>query len=127
MFQVIYEYLEPWPDTGSMRIEPPQMTVDIPISPDSVRRRANGYLTTYVSITLHATNPTLVLNDQGQVWHMSMDMRLPDFGYISTLNFIDVDAQTRNILPLTEEQIRQIQDKANAIIARLTPATMPTS
>ena len=66
----------------------------------------------------------LVISEQ-PVWRLSLEMRLPGLGHVATLGTLDVDAQTREILPLTDEQIRTLQDQANAIITRLSPETTP--
>lgn len=122
MIQVLYEYTQPWPATGSMRLESPPIALDIPVSPDSARRRVNSYLVTYVSMTLYGAEPILVIREQKPFWRVAMNMRLPDFGDISTLGHIDVDAQTLEVVPLGEQKIRQIQDRANAFINLITPA-----
>lgn len=122
MIQVLYEYAQPWPATGSIRLEPqPPMVLDIPVSPDSARRRVNSYLVTYVSMTLYAADPILVIQERKPFWRVSMNMRLPDIGFISTFGHIDVDAQTLDVVPLTKEQIRQFQDRANAFINLIAP------
>ena len=122
MFQVIYENSESWPETGPLLVEAPPISLKISISPDSARQRANGYLVTYVSMTLHASEPRLIVGDR-TVWRLSIDMRLLGLGHVATLGSIDVDAQTRTIIPLSDKQIRAIRDQANAIITRLTPET----
>lgn len=121
MIQVLYEYPQPWPDNGALNLDfqPPALEISVP--PDLARRSVNSYLVTYVSMTLYAADPILILHDQKPFWRVAMNMRLPDFGYISTLGHIKVDAQTREVEALTEEQIRQIQDQANAIIRLVTP------
>lgn len=116
MIQVLYEYSTPWPVNGPMRLESPPISLDIPVSPDSARRKVNGYLTTHVSMALYGADPVLVMNDQKPFWRVSMNLRWPGWEYVSTLGHIDVDAHTRDVVPLTSERIRQIQDKANAFI-----------
>ena len=52
-------------------------------------------------------------------------LHLPDLGPISLQATIDVDAQTREVMPLSSEQISTLQAQAHAIAARLTPETAP--
>jgi hypothetical protein len=56
---------------------------------------------------------------------LSLEMRLRGLGPVATLGTLEVDAQTGEVRPFSDEQIRAIQDRANAIITRLTPATTP--
>ncbi|MEM7127711.1 MAG: hypothetical protein AAF702_15360 [Chloroflexota bacterium] len=116
MIQLLYEYSQPWPVAGPMRLESPPIALDIPISPDSARRRVNGYLTMYVSMALVGADPVLVMKERKPFWRVSMNLRWPGWGYISTLGHVDVDAQTRDVVPLSIEQIQRIQDKADALI-----------
>jgi hypothetical protein len=124
MVQVIYEYLESWPENGSLQVEIPPVHVEVSVSPDAARRRANGYLVTLVSMMLHATDPMLILGER-PIWRLSMEMRLHKLGPVATLGTIEVDATTGTVFSFTAEQIRAIQDRANAIVTRLTPAAAP--
>lgn len=100
--------------------------MDVPVSSDEARRHANGYLVTNVSMTLHATDSMLVMGEQS-VWRFSLAMRLPGFGTVTTLGTIEVDAQSGEVRSFSDEEIRAIQDRANAVIARLTQSTTPTN
>jgi len=124
MFQVVYENRESWPDQGPLLVKAPPVAIEIAVSPTSARQRANGYLVTDVSMTLHATNPMLLL-DERPVWRLSLAMRLRGLDQVATLGTLDVDAQTREVLPLTSQQIRAIRDQANAIVTSLAPETTP--
>ena len=121
MFQIVYEQLSEWPENGPLVIEAPAINTEILVSPDSARRRVNRYLSTYVSMTTYAADPILNINDKRSCWRLSIHMRLPEIGHVATLGVIDIDAMTCEIIPLSNERIRSIQDQANDIIARLTP------
>ena len=121
MFQVVYEDAKPWPQEGALRVETPHLVIDIPVSPDSARRRANRYLGTYIAMALRASNPMLVFADDRPIWRMSMDLHLRTLGKVATLGTIEVDARTREVFPLSTEKIKQIHERANAIVTRLTP------
>jgi hypothetical protein len=124
MFQVVYEHLGAWPAGEPFLVEIPHVQIEVPVSPDVARRSANGYLVTDVSMTLHATDPMLVIGKQ-PVWRFSLEMRLSGLGAVATLGTLEVDAQTGEVRSFSDEEIRAIQDRANAIITRLTPATTP--
>jgi hypothetical protein len=122
VFQVVYEEIKTWPSEGSLFVEAPAVSTLIKISPDAARRYVNDYLTMYVSMTLHAVEPVLLLGEQ-PLWRLALEMRLRKLGPVARLGVIDVDAMTGDVIPLSAQQIRQLQDRANDIIARLTPAT----
>lgn len=114
------------PEDGAWRIEVPAMTLDVSIDPETARRRANGYLVTYVSMMLHALNPILILDDP-PVWRLSLSLRLRDIGDVAILGTVDINAHTGEVDSLTTAQIRMIQDQANAIVTRFAPATAGSS
>jgi len=122
MIQVLYEYTKPWPDNGSMRIETPAPTAfEISVSPDSARRCVNGYLGMHVSMALEGADPILVLDEHTPRWRVALNLIWPGLGFTSTLGYIDVDARTREIVPLTNEKIREIRDNVDEILACITP------
>jgi hypothetical protein len=120
MVQVVYELPESWSEDKPLLLTIPSAQIEVPISPDGARRRANGYLVTDVSMTLHAVNPVLVLGER-LVWRLFIQMRLRTLGDVAIVGTLDVDAQSGEVLSLTEQQIRAIQDQANALITHLTP------
>lgn len=122
MFQVVYEYADPWPQQGGLQIQPPAMNTAIAVSPDAARRKVNGYLATQVSMSLLAGKPVLVMG-QRPVWRVPLEMRLDDCGHVATFGVIEVDAQTHELLRLSPKQIRLIQDQLNELLTRLTPET----
>lgn len=122
MFQVVYEEAKTWPSEGPLFVGAPAISTFVKVSPDAARRNVNDYLTMYVSMTLHAVEPALLLGEQ-PLWRLALEMRLRKLGAVARLGVIDVDATTGDVIPLSEQQIRKIQDRANDIIARLTSAT----
>jgi hypothetical protein len=126
MVQIVYEYTHPWPQKGVVQIEPPTASLHVAVSPDAARRKVNSYLATYVSMSLLAGKPALVLDDS-PIWRIPMEMQLDNNGHVATFGTVDVDAQTRKIVPLTSDQIRTIQEQLNELLARLTPAATATS
>lgn len=126
MFQIIYEYADAWPQQGMLQIEPPATSLDIAISPDSARRKVNGYLAMHVSMSLLAGKPVLLMN-QRPVWRVPLEVQLDSCGHTATFGMIEVDAQSRELLPLSSTQIRTIQDQINELLTRLTPETTAAS
>ncbi len=121
--QIIYEHPTTWPDEGTLHLEVPPLAVDIAVSPEQARRRANRYLGEYVAMALSATDPKLVLGSVHPAWRVSITLFWQPFGAIATLGSLDVDALTREILPLSSEQIETLQHKANDLITRLSLQT----
>lgn len=120
MFQVIYEQTANWPESGAFIVRTPPLEGEIQVSPDSARRRANGYLARYVALAMEAGDPVLVWG-QKPVWRMAVYLTLRGWGQVAKLGEIDVNALTREVLPLSNPQITEMQDRADAIAARLTP------
>jgi hypothetical protein len=114
MFQVIYEEAKTWPSEGPLFVEAPAISTMVEISPDVARRHVNDYLTMYVSMTLHAVEPVLFLGAQ-PLWRLVLEMRLRKLEPMARLGSIDVNATTGEVIPLSAQQIRQIQDRANWI------------
>jgi hypothetical protein len=123
MLQILYEHPMEWIDDGPRTLK---ATVDLEailsVSPDSARRRANGYLGHHVAMSIQAGDPVLVWGKR-LVWRMQMHLSLRGFGRIATVGTVDVDAQTRDIIPLSVDEIISLQERANAIAIRLSPAT----
>jgi len=126
MFQVVYEYAESWPLEGTLCIDPPLISGEIKVSPDSARRRANSYLSMDVAMEFQPGEPMLIWGER-PVWRMPVHLHLPSLGQVTTLGFIDIDAMTRAVLVLSEEQIHKMRTRAHAIATRLTPAATPAS
>lgn len=122
MFQVIYEQTAKWPESGAFMVKTPPLEGEIQVSPDSARRRANGYLARYVALAMEASDPVLVWG-QKPVWRMAVYLTLRGWGQVAKLGEIDVNALTREVLPLSNTQITEMQDRADAIATRLTPTT----
>lgn len=91
----------------------------IQVSPDSARRRANGYLARYVGLALEAGEPALMWG-QKLIWRMPVYLTLHGWGQVAKLGEIDVDALTREVLSFSHIQIKEMQDCADAIATRLT-------
>jgi hypothetical protein len=124
MFQVVYEYLGEWPQEGALKLEVPPLNGEITISPDTARRRAKGYLTCEVGMTMRPGEAMLVWSKH-PVWRMSVYLFLRGYGQITALGEVDVDAATGQVIPLSTKQIDAMQDRADELASRLTPAADP--
>lgn len=127
MIQVMYEYTQPWPENGALNLESPPSSLEVPVSPDSARRCVNGYLGMHVSMALEGADPILVLNEQAPRWRVALNLIWPGLGFTSTLGHIDVDAKTREVIPLSDKKILEIQDKVNDILTCIAPDTTRAS
>lgn len=79
------------------------------------RRKANGYLSLAVSLFCSASDE-LFIPLKRPIWQFAIRFRLPSLGELGILGTLDVDAQTGAAIPLTNQQIEQIQERANAIV-----------
>ena len=125
MFQVVYEYTNPWPKDGPLRMEL-QFAGEIAVSPEQARRRANGFLSREVALFAEADTPVLMLGSH-PIWRMNIHLMLRGKGDVGQIGVLDVDAVTGEISPLSEQQIREIQNYARTIVASSPQATTPAS
>lgn len=125
MIQVQYAYSEAWPQEGPLRLKG-QFAEEISVKPDAARRTANHYLGLEVGMALRASNPILVVGDERPVWRLSVDLHWYGRGKVATLDVVDVDARTDEVVPFSTEKITEIQKLANDIVSRLTPTAEPT-
>jgi hypothetical protein len=77
--------------------------------------RANGYLTNYVSLFANADRPVWVADNRPR-WRATAFLRLRGQGRVCDLGVIEVDAQTGEVVPLTNQQLqamrKRVQDAA---------------
>jgi hypothetical protein len=126
MFQVVYEYADEWPQEGTLKLEVPQIHGEISVAPGIARRHAKGYLTCEVGMAMRPGDPALVWSER-PVWRIPIYLFLRGYGQVAALGEIDVDATTGQVIPLSGAQISAIQDRADELASRLTPAADPTS
>ena len=112
MMEIVYEYAESWPKNGSLHVTVPSVTVDIPVSPDTARRRANGYLGVHVGLLLGTSDPRLIVGDP-PIWKLAVNLHLPSIGYVSQVGTITVDAISGDVIPADDETIESIKDQAH--------------
>jgi hypothetical protein len=124
MFQVIYECANPWPEQGTMQLDMPRLVGEIHVSPVSAKRRANGYLTCEVGLPFRPGEPTLHWGER-PVWRMPIYLYLRGYGQVGMFGTIDVDATTRDVIPLPPQQIATIQDRAHELASHFAPSTEP--
>lgn len=118
MFQVMLEFDQEWTAGESHHIKG-NFDCEIAVSPILATRRVNAYLAGYVTMMTLPSKPTLVLGNK-PVWRFDVHFNYPHLGEIGTIGKIEVDAQTGQVISLTEEQITAMQERANAIATRLT-------
>lgn len=122
MFQVVYEYPVTWPTEGGLKVNTPALEGEIQVSPDSARRRANGYVARYIALAMECGEPMLVWGKRPR-WCMPIYLNLRGLGQVAQLGNIYVDAMTREVIELSPEQIVEMQDRADNIASHLTLAT----
>jgi hypothetical protein len=78
----------------------------------TAQRRANGYLTNYVSLFAKADRPVWVAGDR-PVWRATVFLRLRGQGRVCDLGIIDVDAQTGEVMSLSNQQLQAMRKRAH--------------
>ncbi|MFN8492249.1 MAG: hypothetical protein U0350_31910 [Caldilineaceae bacterium] len=124
--EIVYELAQGWPDQGPLQVTVPSVTVNIPVSPDTARRRANGYLGIYVSVLLGTSDPQLMVGDR-PMWKLSVNLHLPSIGYVGQVGTMKVDATTGTVVPLSTTIIKIFQDRAHDLISHFTSTPKPGS
>ncbi|MCA9998307.1 MAG: hypothetical protein KDE56_21240 [Anaerolineales bacterium] len=125
MFQVMYDYQQKWPKNHSLNVKG-EFAQEISVSPVMAQRRVNGYLAQYVTMMVSASTPTLFLS-QPPVWRVPAILSLPGLGEVSTIGTVDVNAETGEIIPLSESQLSRMQEIAHALAAHFAPQTTTAS
>jgi hypothetical protein len=81
--------------------------------PRDAIRLAQGYLTTEVAMALRPDEPVMFGGDR-PIWRMSLWLRLRALEPIAMPGLLDVDVATGGVVPLATDQIRALQDAADA-------------
>lgn len=126
MVSILYEYKTVWPDDGPVQVQAPSLEGNVHVSPDSARRRANRYLSLEVAMEFQPGEPMLVWRDH-LIWRMPVTLHLPALGELATVGTIEVDAVSREVIPLSENQIHTMRVRAHELVAHFTPSTEQTS
>jgi len=79
------------------------------------RRKANGYLSREVSLFCSATDGVLIPLAH-PIWQFAIRFGLPRLGELGILGTFDVDAYSGKVIPLTNQQIKRMRVRANAIV-----------
>lgn len=124
MFQIMLEVDEAWAADESHRVNG-NFDCEIKVSPTIARRRAGVYLAMNVTMMTLAGTPVLVLRSE-PVWRCPVYFNYLPIGEVGTLGFIEVDAQTGEAIPLSDEQIAAMQERANVIATGLAQRTVST-
>ena len=124
MVELVVELAQSWPEHGPLQVTIPAVTMKIPVSPDTARRRASGYLGMHVGLLLGASDPQLMLGDR-PAWKLSVNLHLPNCGYVGRVGTIKVDAITGAVIPLSAATIQQFQGRAHDLIVHFSPAAAP--
>ena len=78
----------------------------------------NGFGGELISMALVADEPILVWGER-PVWRMTTCLLLADWGRVAQVGAVDIDAMTGEVVPLTADQIKRIEDRANELASRL--------
>jgi hypothetical protein len=76
------------------------------------RRRANQYLSMDVGMFYCAADGVLIPLAR-PIWQFSIQVRLPQLGVVAVMGAIDIDARTGEVIPLTNRQIKRIDERTH--------------
>ena len=91
------------------------------ITADDARRKANGYLSRYVSTGYSAKDPELLQQDK-LIWQVLVTYKTPGLSPVR-MGFLDIDAETGDVTPFTQEEIQLIRSRASAFVNAYAPST----
>jgi predicted DNA-binding antitoxin AbrB/MazE fold protein len=100
-----------------LQIVPPRVLV----TAATARRKVNRFLLDEVSYLIGGEQPALVEAER-LVWRVPVVLTYPDRGVVGQAGFIDVDAESGELL-LTPQNVEEIKRDARALAARLSSAT----
>jgi len=80
--------------------------------------KANGYLSKYVGVLFGAADPHFFPFAQ-PIWQVSVTFKMREIGPF-IVGLLDVDAVTGEVLPLSAQQIRLIQERTDADLTNRT-------
>ena len=85
------------------------------ILPYQAKIRVNGYLSKYVAFFASAEGRPQWIAGSPPLWRVAAMLCVGDPGKVCELGVIDVNAQTGEIIPLTNQQIQTIQRRAHDV------------
>lgn len=88
------------------------------------RRQAERYLNEHVAMFFNAADPVFVLG-KSALWQTTIVFKMYDIGPFA-LAFLDINAKTGDVFPLTQEQILKIKERTHAIVEFYTQETAET-
>lgn len=100
--------------------EPPRNPQRFVLS-EYARRQANGYLGDTIGMFFNAVNPVFIASDP-PLWQVTIVFKRYELGPIP-LGVMNVDAQTGEPIPLTNEQIKRMRDHVHAFVRNSTSPT----
>lgn len=89
------------------------------ILPYLAKIRVNGYLTDVVSMFAAAEEEPIWLAGNEPCWRVPFALQVRGHGAVAQLGYVDVNAATGVVIPLTAEQILSIQKRADYVAASL--------
>lgn len=92
------------------------------IPAEYARRKTNGYLSREVNLFCHATDGVFIPLVR-PIWQFAIRFGLPQRGELGILGTIDIDARTGEVISLTNQQIKRMRVRANAIVEFQTQTT----
>lgn len=85
------------------------------LSGERATYKANGYLGKHIGMFYGASEPELFYLEDGPIWQVVVCFQQYHVGPVR-LAFLDVNALSGEVIPLTETQICQIRSRAHAYI-----------
>ncbi len=108
------------PDVGPLEINI-KISTDIRVSAREAQHQVSMLLFHNVSYLMHGETPQLVIGDR-VAWRVPAYLTLPRLGKFGPLAMLDVDIDTGEVQPLTNQLIAEMTANAQALTARHAPS-----
>jgi hypothetical protein len=95
------------------------------VLPFLAKVRVNGYLACHVAFFARAKGQPTFVNGNSPVWRVATALRLDEPDTMVELGVVDVDARTGDVIPLTVQQIQNMQRCAADVAATLQRSATP--
>lgn len=110
---------QPVAETGLLSLHLDEQ-IDIQISAQEARRRANNWVHLEVSSQIRAMQPQLVITTDGTAhWRVPLHLTFPALGDVGPVGAVLVDVQQGGVTPSSDE-IAEIKQNAQTLAQRFT-------
>ena len=104
------------PDVGRLSLSV-EVSAEIKVSAAEARRKVTGFVLNQLSyLAVGDRQPELVVGER-VFWRVGVHHTLPGFDSVGRIGTIDVDVETGELLPVSEEELEEMRRRARTLAA----------